>query len=773
MSRRHPRDYYEEDDFEIERERYPRSHRQDREIEEEDVQYRRRRSMPPVEDLERMHIRERPPRDFIRESYASPPDRVPAPVRRPRDEIDGPLSERDRQEVYIRPSRERRRPSHREVDEEELIIDEREKHGGRRRRRSKRDIEEEDLVIRRRERPSRDYENEDDLKHRDRLEDEQDEMYVRGSKPRRKPRPRSREDLEELLIDKNEMDGPRRRVSREEPRFERHDEIDEVIIDDREPERPRERRPRREPNHDRHREMDEFIDDGEHERLRERKLRGKPRIKEEVVMQWKDRPAPDELDEEDIRIRETRRSRRRSPPVPVFAPEPPGAFPLGGDRDDTEEELRVHSHVRPRGHHRGVDDDEEIVIRREERDRDRRPRTGEDEEIVLRREERNRGHRRNTEEDDELLIRHEERDRDRHRISEDDEELIIRRDERDRHGGDTEDEVIIRKGKRRSLPRQRSPSVERIRAPPIHQDIITHHRHIDHGYEPLPRAPSPDAASTRTSIDEVDFHHGSRKGSRKSDESIVFEHRDEIESVSPTSGPSLDFNNPWEGDRLSTTSRRKPKSMIGEAGSIRPAKTGNIRSSKRSLPRELDLDEETEEEIEVHEELSGPRSSTRSLHKDIPDAVSEWSLVHAPHTEAVEMSGALNIVEVAPRGAIDEEIDRKVAVQVSKDQRDERWTEITKDLVVREAIERLGYEYEETRTFYYIFSYLEPEDIDEIVELSDRIRSARRRRIREMHRERAIPPPRPRSLVDRMPPRARMAAERRMREREWVIDSRR
>jgi len=203
--------------------------------------------------------------------------------------------------------------------------------------------------------------------------------------------------------------------------------------------------------------------------------------------------------------------------------------------------------------------------------------------------------------------------------------------------------------------------------------------------------------------------YSSRKGSRKSDESIVFEHRDEIESVSPTSGPSLDFNNPWEGDRLSTTSRRKPKSMIGEAESIRPAKTGNIRSSKRSLPRELDLDEETEEEeIEVHEELSGPRSSTRSLHKDIPDAVSEWSLVHAPHTEAVEMSGALNIVEVAPRGAIDEEIDRKVAVQVSKDQRDERWTEITKDLVVREAIERLGYEYEETRTFYYIFSYLEP-----------------------------------------------------------------
>ena len=41
-----------------------------------------------------------------------------------------------------------------------------------------------------------------------------------------------------------------------------------------------------------------------------------------------------------------------------------------------------------------------------------------------------------------------------------------------------------------------------------------------------------------------------------------------------------------------------------------------------------------------------------------------------------------------------------------KEQRKRLWTEITKDLVVREAIERAGYEYEETDSFYYIFSYL-------------------------------------------------------------------
>jgi hypothetical protein len=35
------------------------------------------------------------------------------------------------------------------------------------------------------------------------------------------------------------------------------------------------------------------------------------------------------------------------------------------------------------------------------------------------------------------------------------------------------------------------------------------------------------------------------------------------------------------------------------------------------------------------------------------------------------------------------------------------WTEITKDLVVREAIEELGYDYEETEYFFYVIQYLQ------------------------------------------------------------------
>ena len=34
------------------------------------------------------------------------------------------------------------------------------------------------------------------------------------------------------------------------------------------------------------------------------------------------------------------------------------------------------------------------------------------------------------------------------------------------------------------------------------------------------------------------------------------------------------------------------------------------------------------------------------------------------------------------------------------------WTEVTKDLVSKEAIEEMKYEYEETPEFYYVMKYL-------------------------------------------------------------------
>ena len=41
-----------------------------------------------------------------------------------------------------------------------------------------------------------------------------------------------------------------------------------------------------------------------------------------------------------------------------------------------------------------------------------------------------------------------------------------------------------------------------------------------------------------------------------------------------------------------------------------------------------------------------------------------------------------------------------------EDKKERMWTEITKDLVSEEAIKEMGYEYEETEFFFYVFKYL-------------------------------------------------------------------
>ena len=61
-----------------------------------------------------------------------------------------------------------------------------------------------------------------------------------------------------------------------------------------------------------------------------------------------------------------------------------------------------------------------------------------------------------------------------------DEDIILRHDENERRH---KDEVIIRRNDREPSPEYvPPPEPEPIRAPPIHQEVITHHRHIDHGW---------------------------------------------------------------------------------------------------------------------------------------------------------------------------------------------------------------------------------------------------------------------------------------------------
>ena len=66
-----------------------------------------------------------------------------------------------------------------------------------------------------------------------------------------------------------------------------------------------------------------------------------------------------------------------------------------------------------------------------------------------------------------------------------------------------------------------------------------------------------------------------------------------------------------------------------------------------------------------------------------------------------EIETRREIEEPSPKG-----LDRGRRFVAEKPKAEAMWTEITKDLVVKEAIEAMGYEFEETEYFYYVMEYL-------------------------------------------------------------------
>ena len=99
------------------------------------------------------------------------------------------------------------------------------------------------------------------------------------------------------------------------------------------------------------------------------------------------------------------------------------------------------------------------------------------------------------------------------------EEIIIRENDK-RRPNEASREVIIRKEESSSPESSREPSI--VRKPPILQEVITHHRHIDSklnhyhlqriklrgkGYEVIPpvRRDSPEAESVADEVDVIDI----------------------------------------------------------------------------------------------------------------------------------------------------------------------------------------------------------------------------------------------------------------------------
>ncbi|MCJ1258794.1 hypothetical protein MMC24_006627 [Lignoscripta atroalba] len=612
---------------------------------------------------------------------------------------------------------------------------------------------------------------------------EREDSEYRGS---RSERPKDREvEREEIIIARSGRDKPRvrdREVEREElayrPRqreklVEREVEREEVIYRQRERSSP----PPPPAPAPIAREREEFI-----YRARERSPPQIAREREE----WVFRPRPKErepsIEREEITIRDRReRPREREPSIET-------------------EQITIRDR-RERLRQREPSIEREAITIRDTRERERerpRDRGYEKDEIIIRRDERSRERPRPREssfERDALVIRREERERPRERERVNnfrEEDIVIRRDDRDgpRDRDFNKEEIIIRRSERELDPEpelEPEPEPVRlpepIRAPPIHQEIITHHRHIDHGFEnlapapipaPPPRLrtpPRPRSPSPRSSFEEIEIRRrGERNGQHYDDD--IFIERD--------------------------SSRRKARDE-------RPARRrsiSNIRSTRGGYS--------TRDEQDVAEEADyySRRVSERAyLGEAYNGAVKDWAIVDVPPgTKRVQMEGIgganqevtwqryngvrrskFNADEDIYSGEIEEPrgLDRGRRFVGVKPKTETMWTEITKDLVVKEAIDGMGYDYEETEFFYYVMEYLRYEDVLRLVEISEDLRQNRRDRIREMERERLAERKKPqlalpwdeervfeREVIYERPPPPPPMPEERIFEREIIYDPR-
>ncbi|KAJ5735927.1 uncharacterized protein N7483_001052 [Penicillium malachiteum] len=531
--------YYEVDDVEADRKRYPRSRRTGRGY-EDDIEYGRPRISPPIEEMERMRLRDRIPREFVREPFAPPRRRPEPPI--PVPVPDPPIRmRRSSEEVMFAEdafSHPRPRPAPtRAFDEKELIVEERETRSGRRRR--PRELEEEIIIDRRERRGSYqrphaefDREEEEVIRRRGRVPP----FEIRVPESRRRERSFS-EVRDELLA---QSYGPGRK-------YRTRDEAMGIV--DRS-ERPCSKHPKP---------------------LRSTSLSRE----DEMIMQWKDRPTPQEEseDEEDMFSPGHRRQSGSK-----YDQGPPRAWP-----SDENFEPYFNKFYRER-----QKEEEQKEILRDKRER--------------------------------------------RRLSIGSDELKVRRDQR-----------------RRSSLKERDSSPDPARESPVVEEIVMRYRQTDHGYDTArpPRAPSPENAASRHSIDETHVRRRSQRRGRRLEENIDFNHLDEEQST--LGGQTAEFIN-----SLETDGRRRAQ--------MPPYLNGERELEGFTRSRGLQYRDSEEDEIDIRETTSTPRSFAEELKLESTD---EWSVVQTPSKEeVVEMTGALQIVEVAPKDASSDESEAEAETEV-------------------------------------------------------------------------------------------------------------
>lgn len=285
------------------------------------------------------------------------------------------------------------------------------------------------------------------------------------------------------------------------------------------------------------------------------------------------------------------------------------------------------------------------------------------------------------------------------------------------------------------------PPPEPIYRPPIIQEVITHHRTIDHGVErarsptpPPPPAPLPPPPPPETKEDDLSIEirrTGTRNG-KAYEEDISF---DLDRKERDARGPSR--------QRSRSAGRQRARSWSRDRNDNREIA---IRSRSRYDDR---VGSRYDDPVAAEADYYNRKVSSRGYPGEAYNgATKDWGLVDIPPgTQRVAMDGVgggrqeLTWDRYAgdrhgkfytgdrvyeqdwgrerngygpplppperQRAGDDINIDIRINEETSRGKtKDKMWTEITKDLVIKEAIEERGYEYEETDDFFYVMVYL-------------------------------------------------------------------
>ncbi|KAI0096697.1 hypothetical protein F4776DRAFT_658630 [Hypoxylon sp. NC0597] len=318
-----------------------------------------------------------------------------------------------------------------------------------------------------------------------------------------------------------------------------------------------------------------------------------------------------------------------------------------------------------------------------------------------------------------------------------------------------------------------------IRGPTIEREVITHYRDIDHGIirakpptpPPPPRTAPPQTTRERDldiDIDirrnetDVDIRERTRSRSRPrerprprsayyDEDDLLIERDREIVRVSDSRRRAHSAAPPrpeWEDEAEYITDKIDSRGRMGEAWHG-ATKDWTIIDVPPGTER-VKMDGVGGGGAEVTwQRYSGVRRSRFIPERDgtpvsaVSEPVREIVKEREPSRERERLS--IQVYDKRERSRdrevdVEEIQDRRITIRdgdrAPPRKRSEMWTEITKDLVVREAIERIGYEYEETEWFFYVMQYLRYEDVLELVNLSDDIRRHRKRRTQEIEWER-------------------------------------